>query len=353
MKNDVTKTEVCALSYFNYGKKAPNIVRIILVCAIFAYFQPAAVFFGDGSAGFIQNAGFALRSRFFPEKADMGGMEIQYAESSDYYDASYREGEGAAGVTEDNAYEPDDLGLAVPLLFFAHELQPGDVISSLAIKYGLNQGTLISVNGIQNTRTIQAGKEIKIPNQDGILHKIAEGETVGAIAQKYEVNPEPVVTANELFSEKIKVGSSLFVPGAKLNEAALQEINGDLFIRPIRGRITSRYGWRISPITGKRGFHSGLDIAAPTGTPIGAGMSGRVSSVGYSAVFGNYVIISHHSNYRTLYAHLSSIKTRSGAYVSAGQTIGYVGNTGQSTGPHLHFQVYKNGSTINPALFMR
>ena len=328
-------------------------VRIMLVCAIFAYFQPVGVYLNGGAAGFVQNAGFALRSRLFPEKADMGGMETQYDASSGYYDVSFRDGASAAGVTEDGAYEPDDLGLTTPLLFFAHKLQSGDMIGDLAIKYGLNQGTLISVNGIQNTRTIQAGKEIKIPNQDGILHKIAEGETVGAIAQKYEVNPEPVVTANELFSEKIKVGSSLFVPGAKLNEAALQEINGDLFIRPIRGRITSRYGWRISPITGKRGFHSGLDIAAPTGTPIGAGMSGRVSSVGYSAVFGNYVIISHHSNYRTLYAHLSSIKTRSGAYVSAGQTIGYVGNTGQSTGPHLHFQVYKNGSTINPALFMR
>jgi murein DD-endopeptidase MepM/ murein hydrolase activator NlpD len=325
----------------------------MLVCAIFAYFQPAAGYLSGGAAGFVQNAGFALRSHLFPEKADMGGMETQYAENSDYYDVSYREGEGAPEIKQDGSYEPEDLGLTVPLVFFAHTLQPGDMIGNLAIKYGLNEGTLISVNGIQNSRTIQAGKEIKIPNQDGIFHKAAAGETVGTIAEKYEVNPQPIVTANELFSEKINAGGSLFVPGAKLNEAALQEINGDLFIRPIRGRITSRYGWRISPITGRRGFHSGLDIAAPTGTPIGAGMSGRVSSVGYSAVFGNYVIISHHSNYRTLYAHLSSIKTRGGAYVSAGQTIGYVGNTGQSTGPHLHFQVYKNGSTINPALLMR
>jgi len=82
-------------------------------------------------------------------------------------------------------------------------------------------------------------------------------------------------------------------------------------------------------------------------------MAGRVSSVGYDDILGNYVVISHHSGYRTLYGHMSVIRTRTGAYVSVGERIGDVGSTGQSTGPHLHFTVYKNGVTVNPRSLMR
>jgi murein DD-endopeptidase MepM/ murein hydrolase activator NlpD len=121
----------------------------------------------------------------------------------------------------------------------------------------------------------------------------------------------------------------------------------------VRGRITSRYGYRVNPVTLRRGFHAGLDIGANTGVPIRAAMRGRVTSAGYSDVFGNFVIISHNSNYRTLYGHMDVIRTQTGAYVDTGELIGDVGNTGQSTGPHLHFQVYKNGHTVNPALLMR
>jgi murein DD-endopeptidase MepM/ murein hydrolase activator NlpD len=82
-------------------------------------------------------------------------------------------------------------------------------------------------------------------------------------------------------------------------------------------------------------------------------MAGMVSAVGYDNVFGNFVIINHHSGYRTLYGHLSVIRTRRGAYVAQGERIGDVGNTGQSTGSHLHFTVYKNGAATNPRALMR
>jgi murein DD-endopeptidase MepM/ murein hydrolase activator NlpD len=358
MKN-VTETKG-AFAAADFGRPAPNVVRLMLVCGIFAYFPLASVHLRPFVASRLSAAGFAVKSLLFPATAAMGGMETQYAatDGDDFYPqkVAYTTQEipdTLEAALDDGVLEPEELSAATPLLFFAHHLERGDMIGNLAIKYGLSQDTLISVNGINNTRSIQAGAALKIPNQDGVMHKVAAGETIHAIAEKYEVRPGPIVTANELFSEKVLAGSTIFVPGGKMNEMMLQEINGDLFIRPVRGRITSLYGWRISPISGRRSFHSGLDIAAPSGTPIGAGMSGRVTSVGYSAVFGNYVIISHHSNYRTLYAHLSSVKTRSGSYVSTGQTIGYVGNTGQSTGPHLHFQVYKSGVTVNPNMLMR
>jgi murein DD-endopeptidase MepM/ murein hydrolase activator NlpD len=96
-----------------------------------------------------------------------------------------------------------------------------------------------------------------------------------------------------------------------------------------------------------------MDIRGGMGTPIKAAMAGRVSQVGYDNVLGNYVMISHHSGYRTLYGHMSVIRTRTGAYVAQGEIVGEVGSTGLSTGPHLHFMVYKNGVTVNPRVLMR
>jgi murein DD-endopeptidase MepM/ murein hydrolase activator NlpD len=158
---------------------------------------------------------------------------------------------------------------------------------------------------------------------------------------------------NELFSDNVAYNTSLFIPGGRMNWTERQEINGDLFIWPTSGRITSGYGFRRSPFTGARQFHSGIDIGAPTGTPVRAAMSGRVTHVGFDNTFGNTVIISHHSGYRTLYAHLNVARVRPGAYVQTGERIGDVGSTGLSTGPHLHFTVYKNGVTVNPRSLMR
>jgi len=82
-------------------------------------------------------------------------------------------------------------------------------------------------------------------------------------------------------------------------------------------------------------------------------MSGRVSATGYDNSLGNYVVINHHSGYRTLYAHMSLVRVKSGAYVGTGERIGDVGSTGMSTGPHLHFTVFKNGITVNPRALMK
>jgi murein DD-endopeptidase MepM/ murein hydrolase activator NlpD len=94
-------------------------------------------------------------------------------------------------------------------------------------------------------------------------------------------------------------------------------------------------------------------MAAPTGTSIYAAMVGVVITAGWNATYGNYVIISHHSGYRTLYGHMNSIAVSVGRSVSTTTKIGTVGNTGLSTGPHLHFTVYKNGSTVNPIRLMK
>jgi len=255
---------------------------------------------------------------------------------------------------ESVAFEPESFSKTRTLLYDYHTIQSGENISALAINFGLNQDTIISANKIANSRLLQIGRVLKIPNQDGILHTVRTGETLSSIATRYSIDVNDIQIANELFSEKITTGSDLFIPGARLDWVRLQEINGDLFVWPVSGILTSSYGYRRDPFNqNRRQFHNGIDIRAGTGTPVRAAMAGRVSSVGWDNVLGNYVVISHHSGYRTLYAHMSVIRTRTGAYVGQGERIGDVGNTGLSTGPHLHFTVYKNGVTVNPRALMR
>jgi murein DD-endopeptidase MepM/ murein hydrolase activator NlpD len=257
--------------------------------------------------------------------------------------------------------DPQDLGIPEPesfskprmLLYSAYRLQGGDMIGNLARDFGLNEDTLISINAVRNTRTLQIGQVLKIPNQDGILYTVKQGDTLGGIAEKHGADTEAIQTVNELFSDAVHEGTVLFVPGARLDWINLQEINGDLFIWPISGYITSPYGYRTSPFTGARQFHSGLDIGAPMGAPIRAAMAGRVTAAGWDDSFGNYVVITHHSGYRTLYGHMSVIRAKSGALVATGEHIGDVGTTGLSTGPHLHFTVYKNGVTVSPRSLMK
>lgn len=120
-------------------------------------------------------------------------------------------------------------------------------------------------------------------------------------------------------------------------------------IAPVPGRISSGFGMRRHPILGYRRMHNGLDFRAAHGTPIYAVTDGRVQMAGRNGGYGNYVRIAHDGGLATAYAHLSRIAVNNGASVKRGQVIGYVGSTGLSTGPHLHYEMYRNGRPIDPA----
>lgn len=258
-----------------------------------------------------------------------------------------------ATLSKDGISEPKDFSRPMELFYTSYKIEKGDTIGELASRFGLNQDTLLSFNNIKNSRTIQVGQYIKVPNQDGILYTVKSGDSLAGICEKYSVDADLVKTFNKLADETILAGSKLFLPGARMNQIDMQEINGDLFSWPVRGYVSSGYGYRISPFTGARQFHSGLDIAAPQGTPVKAAMYGRVVDTGYDTNTGNYIIIAHHGGYKTLYAHLDVIRVKPGATVNTGERIGDVGSTGLSTGSHLHFSVFKNGVTVNPRLLMR
>lgn len=117
---------------------------------------------------------------------------------------------------------------------------------------------------------------------------------------------------------------------------------------PVNGRVTSGFGSRFHPILGYRRMHAGLDLAASYGSPIVAAADGRVVSAGWAGGYGNLVRIAHNGNLQTMYGHMSRIVARAGSLVRQGQLIGYVGSTGLSTGPHLHYEVLKGGRPVNP-----
>ena len=126
-------------------------------------------------------------------------------------------------------------------------------------------------------------------------------------------------------------------------------VSGESWARPCSWKkLTSPYGYRIHPTTGQYKFHNGVDLANDQGTPIYAARSGKVTVATYGGTYGNYVTINHGDGYSSLYAHMTRYVVHKGDTVKKGQLIGYMGSTGRSTGPHLHFSIFYNGSSVNP-----
>lgn len=125
-------------------------------------------------------------------------------------------------------------------------------------------------------------------------------------------------------------------------------VSAQSFLFPVDGEVVSEYGMRTNPVTNIYTLHGGMDIAADTGTPIYSAYEGAVSAAGYSDTYGYYVVVAHTSEIKTLYAHCSELLVEKGETVKKGDRIALVGNTGRSTGPHLHFEVRVGDSRINP-----
>ncbi len=268
--------------------------------------------------------------------------------------------ENYGNISEDGDITDADFTKAIvftqPVSFQTYKVQKGDTISGIAKKFGLgNISTLISVNDIGNVRSLCAGQKLKIPSMDGITYKVKSGESLASIASKNNISQDAILDVNDLTNETLQVGQVIFLPGAKLDQKTLNLAMGDQFIIPIKAsyRISSPFGARLDPITGKKSYHKGQDFACPTGTPIYSSMGGKVIFSGETWLYGKHIIIDHGNGYQTLYAHMSKIIATKGTYVTQGTRIGLVGNTGYSTGPHLHFTVYKNGNPVNPMAVLK
>lgn len=250
-----------------------------------------------------------------------------------------------------------EISFSQPVTFQNYTVKSGDTISGITYKFGLtNISTLIAVNDIGNVRQLRSGQKLKIPSMDGLLYTVTANDTLEGLSTRYKVTVEDILDVNDLDSATLNKGQQLFIPGAKMDATSLQKAMGELFIWPLNGgyRISSRFGPRLDPFTGVPSSHTGIDLAITQGTPIKAAMSGKIAVVGYTNVYGNYVIIDHENGYQTLYAHMQKpAPVKKGQRVAQGTKIGLVGNTGYSTGPHLHFTVYKNGKLIDPETVLK
>lgn len=248
-------------------------------------------------------------------------------------------------VPADEASPP---ALPYTLTLSSHTVKKNETLDAIAKRFGVRLDTLISVNGIKDVRRLSVGATLKIPSIDGVMQTIRKGDTLSAIATARGVSMLDIIDANDLGSQTIVPGQSLFIPGARLSSYELKQALGTLVMWPIRGKISSYFGYRANPFTGIRQFHNGLDIVGTENTVIKAAMDGRVAETGYSTLFGNFIIIAHPDNYQTLYAHLNAIKVKAGSLIAQGAAVGLLGSTGYSTGPHLHFGVFRKGVAVDP-----
>ncbi len=255
---------------------------------------------------------------------------------------------GVSGASDEEAL----LGFHETFGWTEYIVQAGDSVSLIAARYSLSMGSIIAANNISNVKALPVGKKLRIPNMDGLPYTVKSGDSLSRIAESQGIPLEALLDANDLMDEIIVPGQVLFLPGAEMDGITLKLALGELFKYPIVGVLSSGYGWRSDPFTGERRFHAAIDLAASTGTPIKAAMDGKVASLGYNAVYGNYIILNHGNGFQSLYAHLSKYRTTKGASVKLGERIGDVGSTGYSTGPHLHFAIFKNGQAVNPFTYL-
>ena len=238
--------------------------------------------------------------------------------------------------------------IADSLTVFRYIPVEGDTINSLAARCSIPYSTLASLNRLDNHGMVEPGKPLLLPSAPGIF--VPEQPQSG-LEQLLASRHFPLVEGE---SAALTIGTVFhFFPGGDFNSTERAFFLHTGFSFPLRNyRITSGFGIRRNPVTGNTRFHEGLDLAAPAGTEVFAAANGIVTEIGEDPVYGNYVIIRHESNWASLYGHLQRIGTTLHEAVRSGTLIGWVGTTGQSTGPHLHFELRQNGKARDPDKYL-
>jgi murein DD-endopeptidase MepM/ murein hydrolase activator NlpD len=214
--------------------------------------------------------------------------------------------------------------------FLPHRVRPGETLWQIAEVYGTRVSTLRVINRLEDLEYLQAGDVLLIPN-----------ERIFSIFQ-----PEPSFNPGD---------RALFLSAPRyLDRRAHSQARGrDSFFWPVEGLLTSLYGTREDAMGGGfTQFHAGIDISVPSGTPVRAAQEGLVVFAGYSGAYGKVIKLDHLNGFSTLYAHNSRILVHVGQMVKGGQVISLSGSTGRSTGPHLHFEVQREGWPEDPLEYL-
>ncbi len=244
----------------------------------------------------------------------------------------------------------------------AYYCRGGDSIGQIAAANGIDSQLLAAMNNLSVSARLPTGKLIWLPQEPAQSITVAKGDTLWGLAKKYNTSVDRILALNPLENpNKLKIGQSLLMPVSNWEEPedalpqaviafaqAQPASRGSSFTTPLEGVITSKYGQR------KSGFHHGLDIAAPKGSPIYAAKSGLITFAGWrSSIYGYAVDIDHGGNQKTVYAHASQVLVKKGQKVNQGQIIAKVGATGNATGPHVHFEIHLEGKPVDPQKYLR
>ncbi len=317
-----------------------------------------------------------------------GGWQLNRADSvAEGEETTTAVSSPASSATAEPTYAPgvlpilSDIGLAPepkPLTYQGklpqHELQTyvvkrGDTPNAIAAMFGIQPATLLGGNPrlSEESNLLQTGFELIILPVDGVLHDVQPGETVESVAALYGVSVDAIIgyAPNNLeFPYRLYPQTQIMVPGAVRevfvwNPPSLESVRGvswegrnvrplvvgtGTFIFPVNSRNYSQYYWY---------GHRGLDIALPEGSSVFASDTGTVTYAGWNTYgYGNLIVINHGNGHETFYAHLSSINVSPGQIVYQGNLIGLTGNTGQSSGPHIHFEIRLNGNQDDPCWYL-
>ncbi|MCK9494969.1 MAG: M23 family metallopeptidase [Dehalococcoidia bacterium] len=253
-----------------------------------------------------------------------------------------------------------DTNEKIPI-FWEYEVQAGDTLSGIADRFGIHPDYIKWNNvDVESSDAIWPGLILQIPSVEGIVHSVLVNETVTEIADKYEADWRDIVEfrANGLAGDpnNVQPGSLILVPGGhkvipvappptRPGSDVLPPPSDTGWTWPAQGMLSSPFG-PAHPL--------GIDVAAPIGTAVHAATSGVVTFVGGNPCcsYGYHVIIDHGNGYETLYGHLSGFTVEPGQSVSAGEVVGYIGMTGRTTGPHVHFELRRNGVYQDPLGFL-
>lgn len=257
------------------------------------------------------------------------------------------------GATSMKNVEIDPDGIIV------YVVQDGDTLSEIAESFDVSVNTIKWENNLSNT--IKPGQELRILPVSGVRHTIAKGDTFGKIAEMYDVEVEDITVFNDIDATKLVPGKKIMIPNGTVRtvvkssssstksssksssvSSVSSSVSDGYYIRPTSGPVTSPFGPR------KATYHYGIDIAPGTGTPIVAAADGTVIKTTCGSGYGKCLIIQHANGTQSLYAHASALYVDVGTNVKQGQKIAAVGSTGNSTGPHLHFEIREpNGKKRN------
>jgi murein DD-endopeptidase MepM/ murein hydrolase activator NlpD len=217
-----------------------------------------------------------------------------------------------------------------------YEVQKEDTVFSIAEKLGMVSDTLISFNSLASNLSLKEKEEVLVPN-------------IKEIADIYNIPSSMLMYINNIQRNFVYPREEIFIPFARMSDEEKNYFLAKPFIYPLKkGRFSSNYGMRVHPISRKWKFHGGLDIATPIGSKVYAAAEGTVKYAGWGKGYGRLVVLKHKYGYTSWYGHLSKALVKKGQKVSQGDLIAISGNTGRSTGPHLHFEIRRFNHRKNP-----